>query len=425
MSSSSSSTVLSTSLETLKGLLNSFSDQLSSYAPNKTSISNPPNSLALLHDLISILRAQVTKLSLLLLNKPFTPSAIASILASISGECLPGLMTVYEICSPDTYGKVLQTEVRNQLRDLVSAMGHLVDQTASMADFANMNAQEGLEGPEVPIGRREEILQVTGQVWSACDHMLATARLGIVGVAMNKAKEWEALIKDAIEELEEWDPDADDDFDMDLDSEPEEKNSKERVSGQAGNDKQHQVNSTPTMGIEHPTNGTVLDKENTKLLSSTQPRSSDPPPTTNIHSTKSKTLKLLKLIKMLFPALRKRRISTYPPFTRLDTTSSLPPVHRIEQFSDMLAFCEDFSTATDDLAGALYDRAPDLVQAKMELMIAMACRCVGRVKKGWNEEEDEFTEWSGKWIARAKDVADMKPEEELKLSQRCKGLSLG
>ncbi|KAL8975817.1 MAG: hypothetical protein Q9205_008058, partial [Flavoplaca limonia] len=372
MSSPSSSTVLSTHLETLKGLLNSFSDQLSSCAPIKTSTSNPPNALALLHDSISILRAQVTKLSLLLLNKPFTPSAIASILTSISGECLSGLMTVYEICSPDTYGKVMQTEVRNQLRDLVSAMGQLADHTASMAHFANMNAQEGPEGSEDPIGRREEILQVTGQVWSACDRMLATASLGIVGVAMNKAKEWDALIKDAIEELEEWDPDADDDFDMDLDSDPEEKSSEERVSGPVGNDKQHQVNGTPTMGIQQPTNGTVLDKDDTKLSSTTQPHSSDPPPTTNIHSTKSKALKLLKLIKMLFPALRKRRISIYPPFTRLDTTSSLPPVHRIEQFSDMLAFCEDFSTATDDLAGALYDRTPDLVQAKMELMIAMA-----------------------------------------------------
>ncbi|KAL8981045.1 MAG: hypothetical protein Q9205_004045, partial [Flavoplaca limonia] len=228
MSSFSSFTVLSTSLETLKGLLNSFSDQQSSYARNKTSISNPPNALALLHDSISILRAQVTKLSLLLLNKPFTPSAIASVLTSISAECLPGLMTVYEICSPDTYSKVMQTEVRNQLRDLVSATRHLVDQIASMADFANMNAQQGPKGSEDLSGRREEILQVTGQVWSVCDRILATARLGIVGVAMDKAKEWEALIKDAIEELEEWDPDTDDDFDMDLDSEPEDKSSEKR-----------------------------------------------------------------------------------------------------------------------------------------------------------------------------------------------------
>ena len=426
MSSPPSSTVLSTSLQTLKGLLNSISDQLSSYARNKTSISNPPNALALLHDSISILRAQVTKLSLLLLNKPFTPSAIASILTSISGECLPGLMTVYEICSPDTYGKVMQTEVRNQMRDLVSATRHLVDQTASMADSANMNAQEGPEGSEDLIGGREEILQVTGQVWSACDRILATARLGIVGLAMNKAKEWEALIKDAIEELEEWDPDADDDFDMDLDSEPEEKSSEGKLSGSAVKDEQHQVNGTRTVGLELPSNSTVLGEDDkTNLSRTSQPSSTHPPTTTDIHSLKAKVLKLLKLIKMLFPALRKRRISTFPPFTRVDTTSSLPPGHQMKQFSDMLAFCEDFSTATDDLAGALYDQAPDLVPAKMELLIAMACRCVARVRKNWNEEEDEFTEWSGKWIARAKDVVDMTPEEDLKLTQRCKGLSLG
>ncbi|CAL8581242.1 hypothetical protein XPA_006943 [Xanthoria parietina] len=139
MSSPLSSGVLSTPLGTLKILLQSFSDQLSNLNPNKTTIFNPPNALALLHDSTSVLRAQGTKLSLLLLNKPFTPSAIASILTSISAESLPGLMTVYEICSPDVYGKVTQNEVRNQLRDLVAAIRQLAD------DITYMDTPEGLE----------------------------------------------------------------------------------------------------------------------------------------------------------------------------------------------------------------------------------------------------------------------------------------
>ncbi|KAI4285664.1 MAG: hypothetical protein L6R38_000488 [Xanthoria sp. 2 TBL-2021] len=419
MSSPSSSGVLSTPLGTLKILLRSFSDQLSNLTPNKTSISNPPNALAILHDSTSVLRAQGTKLSLLLLNKPFTPSAIASILASISAECLPGLRTVYEICSPDVYGNVTQNEVRNQLRDLVSVITNLVDDIEGMAEYAEMDAPEGLKEFKDYVGKREEILQVTGQVWSVCDRMLATAKVGIVGVAMDKAKEWEALIKDAIDELEGWDPDADDDFDMDFDSEPEEGRSGQVISREVVNEQQKGIDGVQENEMKHPSNG-----NDTELQSTSQTPLTEHPQTTDVHAAKAKVLKVLKLIKMLYPALRKRRISTYPPFTRLNPTSSLHPWHQVKQFSDMLAFCEDFSTATDDLADVLYERAPNLVQAKMELITTMACRCVDGVKKGWNEEEDEFTEWSGKWIARVKEVGGGIPEEELELSQKYQGLRL-
>ncbi|CAO1598389.1 hypothetical protein XANCAGTX0491_002158 [Xanthoria calcicola] len=413
MSSPLSSGVLSTPLGTLKILLQSFSDQLSNLNPNKTTISNPPNALALLHDSTSVLRAQGTKLSLLLLNKPFTPSAIASILTSISAECLPGLMTVYEICSPDVYGKVTQNEVRTQLRDLVAAIRQLAD------DITCMDTPDGLEEFEQSSGKREEILQVTGQVWSVCDRMLATAKIGIVGMAMNKAKESEALIKDAIDELEAWDPDAEDEFDMDVDSEPEEETSRQVISREALEKQQQGIDSAQETGMKHPTKG-----NDPELQSTSQPPSTENPPTTDIHAAKSKALKLLKLLKMLYPALRKRRISTYPPFTRLNPTSSLPPWHQVKRFSYMLSFCEDFSTATDDLADVLYERAPNLVQAKMELITTMACRCVDEVRKGWDEEDDEFTEWSGKWIARVKEVGGGVPEEELKLFQKCQGLRL-
>ncbi|KAL8996713.1 MAG: hypothetical protein Q9169_003828 [Polycauliona sp. 2 TL-2023] len=411
MPSPSASTVLSTPIGTLKILLNKFSDQLSNLTPSKTSISNPPNALALLHDSTSILRAQGTKLSLLLLNKPFTPSAIASILTSIASGCLPGLMSVYEICSADAYGRIMQNGVRNQMRDLVAAMRRLVDDVGRMAELADRDGFEAVES------KREEILQVTGQVWSVCDRMLAIADAGIVGVAMDKAKEWEALVKDAISELEMWDPDADDDFDMDVDSDPEEESSKERVNGTIA------TSGAQMSGINRPGLNVALEDDEKDSPSTKQPPISDPSQNTDIHAAKAKVLKFLKLIKMLYPALRKRRISTHPPFTRLDATSSLPLLHQIKRFSDTLAFLEDFSTATDDLAGVLYDEAPDLVQAKMELMTTMAERCVDKVNKGWNGEADEFTEWSGKWVARVKEVGGGIPEE-LRLAQQYNSLSI-
>ena len=411
MTSSSSFSTLDTPLETLRDVLSGFSPELSkNTCPNTIIIRNPPNPLAVLHDSSSVLRAQGTKLSLLLLNKPFTPSAIASVLTSISRECLPGLMSVSQISSPEMYGDVIHKEVHNGLRDLVSAIYRLADDVEAMTADADDDA-DALVLLEDQVGNKEDILQATGQVWSVCDRLIEIAKIGVVGVAMEKATEWGALIKDAIDEVEGWDPEAEDDFDMEVYIEAKEGESKQLVK-----EEQKEVNGIKTNGTEQP--GMAHGGKDTELQSNDRPPSMASLQLTDIHATKAKVLKLLKLIRMLYPALRKRRISTFPPFTRTSSTASLPPSNQVTQFSLMLQFCSDFSAAADDLADALYDKVPNLVQAKMELMSIMAGRCVDEVKKGWNDEEDEFTEWITKWVARVEEVGGGIPEEELKSYQK-------
>ncbi|KAL8780651.1 MAG: hypothetical protein Q9213_006360 [Squamulea squamosa] len=408
MHGSPSSGTFRTPLETFRALLKGFSNQLSNAnLPGKSDVPDPPNALALLYDSASILRAQGTKLSLLLINKPFTPSAIAAILTSISGECLPGLMSVYEICSPEVYGNTIHNEVRNGLRDLVLAVHRLADDIQLMSELADAcEDADALEKLEDIAGKREDIMQATGQVWNVCDRMIAIANKGIIRVAIDKVKEWEALIKDAIDEIEEWDPDAEDDFNVDGDSDSEEGGNRHVVRG-----KENGANSIKTNGVEQQGNDSEHQSNN-------QPPLLDSLQITDIHSAKATALKLLKLIKMLYPALRKRRISTFPPFTRNSSTEHLHPRSQIAQFSNTVQFCEDFSTLTDDVADALYDGTVSVVQGKMELMTTAAARCVESVKKGWDGEEDEFAAWSGKWIARVKEVVGEIPEEELKHYQQ-------
>ncbi|KAL8913919.1 MAG: hypothetical protein Q9171_001304 [Xanthocarpia ochracea] len=326
-------------------------------------------------------------------------------------------MSVSEIFTPDVYGDVIHKEVHNGVRDLVSAISRLADDVEAMTEDADDDADDDadvLVMLEDHVGKKEDILQVTGQVWSVCDRLIEIAKVGVVGVAMDKANEWEALIKDAIDEVEGWDPDAEDDFDMEDDSGAEEGESKQLVK-----EEQKEVNGIKANGTEQP--GMAHGGKDIELQSNGRLPLIASLQLTNIHATKAKVLKLLKLIRMLYPALRKRRISTFPPFTRTSSTASLPPSNQVTQFSFMLQFCSDFSTAADDLADALYDKVPNLVQAKMGLMSIMAGRCVDEVKKGWNDEEDAFTEWSTKWVARVKEVGGRIPEEELKSYQENPG----
>ncbi|KAL8981945.1 MAG: hypothetical protein Q9177_005424, partial [Variospora cf. flavescens] len=169
----SSHKTLSIPLSNLTTLLQTLQAALS-HPPPKPTTPDPPNALSLLHDSSSLLHAQTTKLSLLLLTPPFTPTAIASILNSISSSCLPGLMSVWELCDARRYSSTLQEEIRALLRDMVTGMLGL----AGM-----VSRDENVKGE----GKREEILQATAQVWQVCERMNKVAGMGITGVAVEKA----------------------------------------------------------------------------------------------------------------------------------------------------------------------------------------------------------------------------------------------
>ncbi|KAI4115408.1 MAG: hypothetical protein LQ345_003974, partial [Seirophora villosa] len=199
----SSPSPLSTPVATLTTLLQTLQSALP-HSPPPPSNSHPPNALSLLHDSSSLLHAQTTKLSLLLLNRPFTPTAIASILTSISNGCVPGLLSVWELCDARLYSRVLRDEIRVLLRDTTAGVLALV------RFIPQLEAQGGRRRREEEVEeerQREEILQATGQVWRVCNRMIAVAGMGIAGVAAEKVDAWHALVKDAVEEIEGWDPD--------------------------------------------------------------------------------------------------------------------------------------------------------------------------------------------------------------------------
>ena len=47
-------------------------------------------------------------------------------------------------------------------------------------------------------------LAMTGTVWQACDAVIELKKLGIAGLAVRKAEQYRATLKDALEELQEW-----------------------------------------------------------------------------------------------------------------------------------------------------------------------------------------------------------------------------
>ncbi|KAL8731985.1 MAG: hypothetical protein Q9181_004122 [Wetmoreana brouardii] len=372
-SSNVSFEALSGVLRTLRTLLERFQTSLS--APTAPSpILEPPNALSVLHDSSSLLRAQTTKLSLLLLNKPFTASAIASIITSFNGEILPSLMAVDEICCERRYSHSLHNEIRSQLRDLLPGLLALIGQ---------------IPKDEIQIGglerKREEILKYTGHVWQACDRLIRLADLGIVGLAVEKAEAYYALLKDAVEEVEGWNPDDEEEDDLFDESNSE-------------SDVERKANGARRSGDSY------MDGKMHSIQLSDQPPGLDALQITDMHATKDSALKALKLIRMLYPAVLKRRISIFPPFTRTSSLTDIPPRAHLEILDHLLRHLHQLSEETDEMAGALYGRDVIEVRRRLEALKALARECFEGVKKDWGGKDDEFSIWIAKWDGRVGEV---------------------
>ena len=68
-------------------------------------------------------------------------------------------------------------------------------------------------GVEKSLGR--DTLASTGVLWAECDKMVALGSAGVAKVAAERVEEYYGLLKDAITELEEWDPDETSESDTD------------------------------------------------------------------------------------------------------------------------------------------------------------------------------------------------------------------
>lgn len=341
-------------------LIQSFKTALQKTTPQYPPPADSPNPLALLSDASKILKAQTTKLSLLILNKPFTPSAITYILKELSNSCLPALMSGLELCSAEKYTKCLHfhietvlSKIWRELLNLISSIPH------NKHEIDNLSNQATLAS--------------TGVLWADCDKLIHLGSKGLVTIANEKVGSNYALLEDAIAELDDWDPEEDSE---DSDTEPEDAN--------------------PSPSANTPT---TSDEEG--LQPSLQQLTINP-----VSTLKTRSLKHLKLIRMLYPALRKRRVLTFPDILNSSPQEALPSPMQIQALDALIAHTQFFTEETDEIAGALYAGDAADIERRLLALRAAARTCVEETKMGWKGEEDEYSAWSEKWLGRLEEVGN-------------------
>ncbi len=216
--------------------------------------------------------------------------------------------------------------------------------------------------------RGRDTLASTGVLWAECDKMRALGLGGLTKIAAERVEEYHGLLKDAIAELEHWDPDED---------------------------------------SESDTDSLTSNKENTSSappVKASLEQSVKDFPLSPLTALRNRTLAILRIIRVLYPAIVKRRVLTFPNITSSTTAESLPSLSHIRIFDELIDHTKHFTEETDEIAGALYAGDEEDVENRFTVLAGMAKVCLGEIRLGWGGNEDEFTSWVEKWMARLVEV---------------------
>ena len=340
----------------------------------------PNGPLTAIHAATTLLKSHTTTLSLLLLTPPLTPSALIAKIGDVSSGALSGLVAAASYTpapsARDDLGQIMRSELRVQVKRLVSAWGEVLSVVLRMSE-SRKNLAGKDKGPSEQ--ERKEVLERTGVVWDVCDELLKLCNGGVVELVLKKAQQLRAVLLDAVEELKEWGEDV-------ADSDDEE----DKPEGSGDEDE---------FGDEDDFFGAKNklgkgDKELKVLL--------------------DRGVKKLKMVGIMYQAVGKRRLKTFPaaapnlPVAEKDTlisekststtngdAANKTPAQRLDRLMQVL---KDIPDTVDELAGAFYELEKDDAEAELKKVCDKAKSAVDMVKKSWTGTDDEFTAWSTKWI---------------------------
>jgi hypothetical protein len=318
----------------------------------------PPNPLDVIKAATTLLKSHTTTLSLLLINPPLTPSALIAKIGDVSSGALSGMVAaasyVPRAGEQDFVGDMMRTELRSQVRRLLGTWGDILVLVLRMGE-ARQDAKGKDMGPTEH--EKQDVLSATGVLWEACDTLLKMCDDGIIGLVVKKAQELRAVLLDAIEELKEWGEDVADDAE-----DVETSGDQDDMFGMSGK----------------------LGKDNTELK-----------------ELLDTSVKKLKMVGLLYQALIKRRLKTYPTTTPTVTTigTTRPEEKPAEKLEELMVLLKRIPETVDDLASTFYDLDEDEAKETLDKCCSEAKSAAELVKQSWTGDDDEFTAWSGKWIA--------------------------
>lgn len=407
---SKDSTLLNVTIPFTIDLLNQFESSLLPPAqPSSTTTTNRiqqeqpsqnPYLLTTLRQCATVIKAHTTKLSLLIITEPFTPSAVEHVLRDLSTGALPTLISAAQACTAANWGKTFHDEVKSRTRRVLWELKGLLNELSARGTSRHDNgSSKGKIAKGKANGSRDEVLSA-GVIWEACDRLVELEKDGIAGVVAAKAQEYYDMLEDAIVELKEWGGEEDGGDD----------------------DGEHE-------GDEHVIEPPGKQDEDL-LFEPTKKLSKDDKA---MRDQLEMTTKKLDLVKLIYRPVIKRRLKKFPaPSTSLSPSplplvASAPPpslsadppkappsrspssnetqvpsnstTPKIDKLDQIMQHLQELQSETDELAVALYELDGKKARELLDRCVHLASRAGALAEMSWLGEADEFTAWVRKWRA--------------------------
>ncbi|PYI35712.1 hypothetical protein BP00DRAFT_422116 [Aspergillus indologenus CBS 114.80] len=300
------------------------------------------------------LKSQITKLSLVAITAPFTPPAAVPILTALNESVLPSLVTAALLITATDHTHAFQIEA-HALTQLalteLSVLLHAVQGIATRSDGPTPTNKKELAQPD-----KDAVTLAAARAWESCDALVDLAAKGVVGFVVRRVEQWRDLVRDAVGEIEEWDPDEEgDEFFDELLSDDGDADA-ENKKGEGEEDE---------------------DEEESKAL----------------HAQKKSTLRVLKPIAQVYPAIVTHRLKR--------TADAVAEVRRLEALVENLQVIPEL---VDEIAGALYEADPDRSARFLGQTKDRAVKALELVRLPWQqgttgeEKGDKFTTWVNTWL---------------------------
>lgn len=244
-------------------------------------------------------------------------------------------------------GREAQARARRVFKELETLLGEV----------------KSLAGGNAVPGRRDA-LGSTGVVWESCDALVELEGLGLGGLAVQKALQYQETIKDALVELREWKDGADLDFEGHSDKLAD--SDDEGVDG------------------DRETLDDIFNAQN-----------SMPKDRPELEGLVGEAEGMLKKIAILYQAMVKRRLKAFD-VSKIDGSGKEQAVARLD---DSMALLRRLPHQVDDMIGKFYELDEGAAKTALDSITQNSKTACEHMNQNWSGANDEFTIWLKKWIA--------------------------
>lgn len=326
--------------------------------PKENNKSSEVNAIALANDAATLMKAHSTKLSLLIINAPFTPTAISTVLREVSSGPLPALATSVELCDSMIYTNAMRLELQWRVKRVLEGFLALVGDIPLDGDVLNKERKN-----ETMAGMGKASLASTGRLWEACDRVMELKKIGIGGLMIRKAEQYRDTVKDALKELQEWSEETSDDEEQGDDLH------EEAIENENCNLSQDAIDSMFQDQRHIPANDVNKVRERLEC-----------------------TCRRLRLITLLYQAIVKRRLRTLPVLSPTSAPSDI--ISRLDTLIPLLSHIPD---SVDELASAFYSLDDHGINTQMAECFSKASAAAELLDTSWEGNKDEFSAWNEKF----------------------------